>query len=151
MLEIRLARTPEEREQVFKLCYQIYVEELGWFENCENYEPNHEQKKVEEPLDVSANLFMAFHKNELAGTLRGNYAKNLDSDYYTKLYKMREKARDAHPLSTSITSRLMVQHDLRGTGIGLRMLVSSYNQQFLDGIKFDFIDWEANMILFLKN
>ncbi|MDJ0517389.1 MAG: hypothetical protein QNJ74_14440 [Trichodesmium sp. MO_231.B1] len=42
MLEIRLAQTPEEREEIFKLRYQIYVEELGWFEKCPNYEPNHQ-------------------------------------------------------------------------------------------------------------
>ncbi|NEP87768.1 MAG: hypothetical protein F6K18_13600 [Okeania sp. SIO2C2] len=68
MLEITLAQTPEEKEEIFKLRYQIYVEELGWFENCPNYEPNHKQKKVEDPLDLYANLLMALNHNELVGT-----------------------------------------------------------------------------------
>ena len=73
MLEIRLAQTPKEREEIFKLRYQIYVEELGWWENCANYEPNHEQKKVEDPLDVSANLFITFNNigNRLLGLSLG--------------------------------------------------------------------------------
>ncbi|MCL2935426.1 MAG: hypothetical protein MGU50_01920 [Trichodesmium sp. MAG_R02] len=61
MLEIRLAQTPKEREEIFKLRYQIYVEELGWWEHSVNYEPNHEQKKVEDTLDVSANFFITFN------------------------------------------------------------------------------------------
>jgi len=48
MLEIRLARTPKKGEEIFKLRYQIYVEELGWWEHSVNYEPSHEQKKVED-------------------------------------------------------------------------------------------------------
>ena len=154
MLEITLAQSPEEREEIFKLRYQIYVEELGWWENCPNYEPNHQQKKVEDSLDVSANLFMALNNHELVGTIRCNYTKNLDLanldlDYYTKLYQM-EKVGDAHPLYTSITGRFMVQSNFRKNGIGLRMIQALYKQQLLDGIKFDFVDAEAYLVPFFE-
>ncbi|NEP82737.1 MAG: GNAT family N-acetyltransferase [Okeania sp. SIO3C4] len=154
MLKIRLARTPEEREEIFKLRYQIYVEELGWFENCANYEPNHQQKKLEDPLDLSANLFMALDRHQLVGTIRCNYTKdldleNLDLDYYIKLYQM-EKVGDINPLYTSITGRFMVQSDFRGKGIGLRIMQALYKQQLLDGIKFDFVDAEAYLIPFFE-
>lgn len=89
MLEIRLAEIPEERELAFKLRYQIYVEELGWFDNCDNYEPNHEQKTIEEPLDKTGYMLLAFKDCEFAGTMRINYAKHLDSEDYAKLYKMK--------------------------------------------------------------
>ncbi|NEP38026.1 MULTISPECIES: hypothetical protein [Okeania] len=49
--------------------YQIYAEELGWLENFPNYEPNHQQKKVEDLLDLSANLFMALDHHQLVGTI----------------------------------------------------------------------------------
>ncbi|NES02362.1 MAG: hypothetical protein F6K22_05630 [Okeania sp. SIO2F4] len=150
MLEIRLAQTPEEREEIFKLRYQIYVEELGWLENCANYEPNHKQKKLEDPLDLSANLFVAFNNHEFVGTARCNYAKNLDSDYYSKLYKMSETVGDAHPLSTSIGGRFMLKSYLRGTLIGLRIMQAYYKQLLLDGIKFDFIDAEAYLVPFFE-
>ncbi|MEB3341790.1 GNAT family N-acetyltransferase [Okeania sp.] len=154
MLEIKLAQTSEEREKIFKLRYQIYVEEMGWWENCPNYEPNHEHKKLEDLLDFSANLFMALDNNELVGTIRCNYTKNLDPenldlDYYTKLYQM-EKAGDAYPLYTSITGRLMVQSNFRGKGIGLRIMEGLYKQQLLDEIKFDFIDAEAYLVPFFR-
>ena len=123
MLEIRLAQTTEEREQVFRLRYQIHVEELGWFDRCENYEPNHHKKTIEEPLDRTGYIFGAFEDRRLVGTIRINYAKNLENlEEYANLYKMREYAGDAHPLFTSITSRLMVPHHLRGGTIGLRLM-----------------------------
>ncbi|MDJ0553444.1 MAG: hypothetical protein QNJ68_03205 [Microcoleaceae cyanobacterium MO_207.B10] len=142
MLEIRLAQTPEEREEVFKLRYQVYVEELGFWESFTNYEPNHKQKKVEDSLDLSANLFVAFNNDELVGSVRCNYTKNLDSDldYYSKLYKISETVGDAHPLYTSISGRFIVKGYLRGNLIGLRIVQACYKQVLLDGIKFDFID-----------
>ncbi|MDJ0517388.1 MAG: hypothetical protein F6K22_35400 [Okeania sp. SIO2F4] len=90
---------------------------------------------------------MALNHNELVGTIRCNYTKNLelenlDLDYYAKQYQM-EKVGDAHPLYTSITGRFMVQSNFRGNGIGLKIIQALYKQQLLDGIKFDFIDAEA--------
>ncbi|NEO58199.1 MAG: hypothetical protein F6K54_37195 [Okeania sp. SIO3B5] len=130
--------------------YQIYVEELGWLENCANYEPNHQQKKVEDPLDLPANLFVAFNNHELVGAARCNYAKNLDLDYYPKLYKMSETVGDVHLLSTSIGGRFMLKSYLRGTLIGLRIMQAYYKQLLLDGIKFDFIDAEIYLVPFFE-
>ncbi len=97
---------------------------------------------------------MALDNNELVGTIRCNYAKNLDLenldlDYYTKLYQM-EKVGDAHPLYTSITGRFMVQNYLRGTLIGLRIIQALYKQQLLDVIKFDFVDGEGYLVPFFE-
>ena len=71
MLEIRLAKTPKEKEQVFKLRYQIYVEELGYTQHY----ANHEQKRIEEPLDKSGHIFVALKNCNLVGTARSNYAR----------------------------------------------------------------------------
>ena len=72
MFEIRLATTAEEREQVFKLRYSIYVEEMG---KSQHY-ADHKHKKVEEPLDSSANIFAAFQNGRVVGTIRNNLAIN---------------------------------------------------------------------------
>ena len=150
MLEIRLTQTPEEKEQVFKLRYQIYVEELGWLQNYGTYEPNHKEKKIEEPLDGSGHIFLAFKDSQLVGSLRVNYARDSDLEDYAKLYKMSEYAGDAHPLSTSISGRLMVQYHLRGSILGLRLMQACYKQRLLDGIKFDFIDCETHNLPFFQ-
>ncbi|OZH52764.1 hypothetical protein AFK68_22225 [Hydrocoleum sp. CS-953] len=152
MLQIRLAQTPEEREEVFKLRYQVYVEELGKWENFTNYKPNHKQKKVEDSLDLSANLFVAFNNYELFGTVRCNYAKNLDSDsdYYSKLYKISETVGDANILYTSIGGIFMVKGYVRGKLIALRIAQAYYKKLLLDEIKFDFIDALPYLVPFFE-
>jgi len=37
MLHIRLAQTSEEKEKVFKLRYQIYLEEMGYLQKYANH------------------------------------------------------------------------------------------------------------------
>lgn len=92
---------------------------------------------------------MAIENNEVVGTLRCNYSKNLDSDDYTKLYQM-ETAGDAHPSQTSMSGRFMVKKTFRGGRIGWRLLRESYKQQLRDEIKFNFIDAEADLLPFFK-
>ncbi|NES78095.1 MULTISPECIES: hypothetical protein [Okeania] len=118
--------------------------------NCPNYEPNHEQKKVEDTLDLCANLFVAFNNHELVGTARCNYAKDLDSDYYIKFYKISETVGDANVLSTSISRRFMVKSYLRGTLIALKIVQAHYKQLLLDEIKFNLIDNLAYLVPFFE-
>ena len=146
MLEIRLAETPEEKEQVFRLRYQIYVEEIGY--NLKY--TNHNNEKIEETLDNSGNIFVALKDGKLVGTGRSNYARNSDLGYYTELYKMREIAGDAHPFSTSIGTKFMIQKHLRGSRIAFGIMQAHYNQMLLDKIRFDFIDCEPHMIPFFQ-
>ena len=146
MLEIRLAKTPKEKEQVFKLRYQIYVEELGYTQHY----ANHEQKRIEEPLDKSGHIFVALKNCNLVGTARSNYARKSDLGYYVELYKKSEIAKDAHPLYTSICTKFMVIQNQRRKGIGLGLMQAHYSQMLIDRIKFDFIDCEPQMIPFFQ-
>jgi hypothetical protein len=146
MLEIRLAQTPEEKEEVFKLRYQIYVEELGYSQHY----ADKQHYKIEEPLDKSGNIFVAFHKGNLVGTARSNYAINSDLGYYAELYQISEIAGDVHPWGTSIGTKFMIQRHLRGSRIALSIMQSYYYQLLQDKIKFDFIDCEPHMIPFFQ-
>lgn len=146
MLEIRLAKTPEEKEQVFKLRYQIYVEELGYSQHY----AEKQHYKIEEPLDKFGNIFVAFQNGNLVGTVRSNYAINSDLGYYAELYQISDIAGDAHPLSTSISTKLMIEPHFRGSTMALRIMQANYHQLLLDRIKFDFIDCEPHMIPFFQ-
>jgi hypothetical protein len=146
MLEIRLAQTPEEKEQVFKLRYQIYVEELGY---AQHY-TNHQQQKIEEPLDKYGNIFVAFQNSKLVGTARSNYTIKSDLGYYAELYHIRKIAGDAHFFDTSIGTKFMIQKHLRGSRIAVSIMQAYYCQLLQDQIKFDFIDCEPHMIAFFQ-
>ncbi|MEG4453282.1 GNAT family N-acetyltransferase [Microcoleus sp. N9_A1] len=146
MLEIRLAQTPEEKEQVFKLRYQIYVEEMGY---AQHY-ANHKGQKIEEPLDNSGNIFVAFQKNKVVGTVRSNYARQSDLGYYLSLFKISDATQNTNLGYVSVCTKFMVDKNLRKKGIGFTLMQAHYNQMLIDRIKFDFIDCEPHMIPFFQ-
>ena len=57
---------------------------------------------------------------------------------------------DAHPHYTSITTKVMIQKELRGTRLAINLLQANYKQLLTKGIKFDFIDCDPTMITFFK-
>ena len=145
MLEIRLAKTAEEREQVFKLRYQVYIEELGWFYP----DADHKYKRMEEALDRSANIFVACELDRVVGTIRCNYARNSNLESYRDLYKMHEFAGAAY-LDTSISTKFMVKKEFRGTTLAKRLMIAKYQQKLIDKSKFDFIDVPPHMTPFYQ-
>ncbi len=136
MIEIRLAQTPEEREQVFKLRYNIYVEEMGkkpYYADCK-------LKILEEPLDSHAKIFAAYQNGQVIGTIRNNLAISSNLEYYSHLYKMYETVGDAHPHHTSITTKFMIKKEFRGSTLFRELFRSWYKHLLNEGVKFDFAD-----------
>lgn len=146
MLEIRLVKTAEESKQVFKFRYQIYVEKLG----CIEPYADREQRTLEQPFEETANIFAVFQNGELVGTIRINFANKSNLGYYPQLYRMRDFAGEAHPRYTSVTSKLRVQKDIRGTTLALRLLKARYQLLITNEIKFDFGDCVKNDLAFYQ-
>jgi predicted GNAT family N-acyltransferase len=145
MLEIRLAETAEEREQVFKLRYQVYIEELGW---CYP-DADHKYRRMEDTLDISANIFIAWELGQVVGTVRCNYVRNSNLESYLNLYKMHEFVEDAY-LDSSISTRFMIKKEFRGTTLAKRLIIAKHKQKLIDKIKFDFIDVPPHMTPFYQ-
>ncbi|MEG3861178.1 N-acyl amino acid synthase FeeM domain-containing protein [Microcoleus sp. herbarium12] len=142
-LNIRLAETGEEREQVFKLRYKVYIEEMG---KTSHYADSH-HKTIIEPLDNSAKILAAFYNNRLVGTARNNLARSSNLEYYPQLYQM-DYVGDAHPKFTSISGKLMVQKELRGNQIALHLIRENYRQLLLEGIRFDFSECDSELVAY---
>jgi predicted GNAT family N-acyltransferase len=141
MLEIRLVETDEEREQVFKLRYKVFVEEMG----KTPHHANHQHKTLIEPLDSSANIFSAFHNGKVVGTARNNLARTSNLEYYPQLYKM-DFVGNAHPKYTSISGKLMVLKEFRGNQIAIHLIKENYRQMLIEGIKFDFSECDSSLV-----
>lgn len=146
MWEIKLAETPEEREQVFKLRYSICVEEMG---KNQHY-ADHKHKRLEEPLDSSAKIFAAYQNDQVIGTIRNNLAASSNLEYYSQLYKMYETVGDAHPHYTSISTKLMIQKEFRASTLFLDLFRALYKHLLSEGIKFDFGDCDFPVTIFFK-
>ena len=66
---VAIAETPQEREAVFRLRYQVYVEEMG----KRLASADHGRRLLTDPLDETGLLFLARDpEGEVAATLRCN-------------------------------------------------------------------------------
>ena len=144
--EIRLVESVEERLQVFKLRYQVFVEEIGYVLN----HADHTAKTIIEPLDESAQIFAAFYQGQVIGTARKNLAKDSNLGFYSELYRIKDNAGDSYPGFTSISNYIMVQKTFRGSPLILQLVQAVYKQLLIENIKFDFMDCEPNMVNFYQ-
>ena len=140
--DVRLIESPEEKEQVFKLRYEVFVEEIGYTP----HHANHNKKIVKEPLDDSAKIFAGFHNGQVVATARTNFCKDSELGFYPQIYKMQELAGNAHPQYTSISNYFLVKKQFRGTSVMLEIIESLFQELVIRKIKFDFADCEPYMI-----
>ena len=66
---IREAVTPEERDEVFRFRYQVYVEEMGRYRSV----ADHEGRKLIEADDATARLYYAADGERPVGAMRHNW------------------------------------------------------------------------------
>ena len=143
MFDIKLNFTKQELNEVYKLRYTVYVEELGY------HKPNacHKSKILKSSLDRTGNLFEIFKNNEAIGTVLSNYVKHSDLGYYPELYKMNELVNSSY-YGSSISTSLIVRKDFRSKSIAFRLALSTYIQGLKDNIQFNFIDCTQDMVSF---
>ena len=102
-IQIKLVTDPDQLEEVYRFYYTIYVEEMSRIQ----FYADHEQKRIFEPLDATANIFAAYQNGSIIGTLRLNYSRRSDLSYYDELYEMSQVGY-FHQQRTSITTKLMI-------------------------------------------
>jgi GNAT superfamily N-acetyltransferase len=144
-IEIRKVRTESEARAVFRLRYQVYVEELGRTQR----HADHAARLVQEPLDSCANLFCAYQGSQLVGTVRTNYTRDSPLEAYEQLYEM-SRSGTSHPHSTSITTKLVVAPEHRNSTLGFRLATAAYCVALCDGIMFDFVDVYPARVAFFE-
>src|SRR5207245_2348927 len=76
VMEIKLVQSAEEREQVYRLRYNVYVEEMG----LNPTEADHRRRIITDPLDSSGRILAAFSNGAVVGTVRLNIANDSDMD-----------------------------------------------------------------------
>lgn len=145
-METRLVKTQEERLAVFKFRYQIYVEEM---QRKQHY-CDHLNKTIQEPLDTTGNIFATFNeKQQIIGTIRSNYARHSDLEYYADLYQLKSVGTD-YPQKVSITTKLMLSSHYRNTGVVNSIVTAAYQAGLYDGIEYDFIDTNTHLVNFFQ-
>jgi hypothetical protein len=134
-IEIRKVRTESEAKAIFRLRYEVYVEELR---RTQRY-ADHAARTVAEPLDACANLFCAYDGARLVGTVRTNYTWRSPLEEYAALYQM-QRCGSAYPHNTSVTTKLVVAPDQRSSTLPYRLAAATYAAALTDGVLFDYVD-----------
>ncbi|HEV2335797.1 MAG TPA: GNAT family N-acetyltransferase [Stellaceae bacterium] len=142
-IPIRLVSTSHELEAIYQFRYQVYVEEM----RRHQFYADHSAKKIEDPLDRGATNFAALQDNEVVGTVRVNFPRTSNIEYYEAFMDMCS-AGCFHPSATSICTRLMVAPRLRRTSLAMRLTQASYEFGLRNRIRYNFIDCDDHLIGF---
>ena len=120
MLDIHIATTQSELESVYRLRYQVYVEELG----ATMEHANHQQKALSDEWDKTADIIGAWQNDELVGCVRLNYSHNTDLSEYEVHYHplVKETVLRKNTSSISISSKWVVAQAFRRSILSARIL-----------------------------
>ena len=126
MIEIKLVDNPQDLQQVFRLRYTVYVEELG----ARMEFADHERKEVREPWDETGDHLGAWINGELAGCLRINYGGKSDLSEYQEFFDpiLADKGTEGSLEEISVGSKFAVHPRHRGATLAVRLMQAFYIQ-----------------------
>jgi predicted GNAT family N-acyltransferase len=134
-LMVRQPKTGPEFYSIYRLRYEVYVEELKWQERY----ADHSRKRIVDPLDETAYLLGAWDDDQCVGTVRTNFARDGQLEPYFDYYGLRQLPSEALS-EVSITTRLMVIPALRKSPLSARLACATYRHVLKQGIKADYCD-----------
>ncbi len=146
-IEIKMAATEADREAIYRLRYEIYVEEMHIFGAV----ADHERKMLIDPNDADARLMYALVDGEFAGTLRLNLGKDAPfSQEFEETYnfeRFRPAATDAQMMAIT---RFMVKEKFRGSPVSYYMIEECARIGIREGIEVAFCDCQPHLIRYYQ-
>lgn len=131
--EVRWAESPDEREAIYRLRYDVYVRE----QDKTYAAADHGARTLSDPLDAASRLWYAAHSGSLVGSLRVTVVRPcFDASLLEPRLQLRAfPCTDDRPLSFS--SRFVVGPSLRGTAVMSSLVVHAYAHVRSLGVPFD--------------
>lgn len=135
---IRLAESAADREAVYRFRYDLYVD--GMKKQVPG--ADHAGRRLIEPLDATARIYVAEIERLPIATLRVNWSNAFTPE--APLSPALLELLDLDPFlgrwpdALSLSSRLMVTPDRRGSVVLNRLLAAAYADALSAGIEFDF-------------
>ncbi len=137
-------RIETERDilEVALLRYEVNVNEMGL---AMRYADHHDHT-VLEPLDASGHIFAARVDNRIVGTVRTHLLRESDIGFYYKAYGVPLLPESVDRNSVSITTRLAVLKEFRGSRVTLLLQMAAYQFNIKNGITHDIIDCRPRLV-----
>jgi hypothetical protein len=110
-VELFRAESENDREDVFRFRYSVYVEELGRYRRS----ADHGQRRLVEPEDASSVVYCARQDGRVVGTARLTFGTDGFSQRQIDQYSLAPFLTDVPADLMAVGERLMVAPDLRGS------------------------------------
>lgn len=140
---IHHATTEAEREAIFRLRYQIYVEEMRIFTGI----ADHERRMLTDAHDATGRLIYATVDDEIVGTMRLHLGGDAPfSDEFEETYgleRFRPAVDDAQML---ILTRFMVRPEYRGTPLAFHLIGETGRVALEEGAQLAFCDCQTHLL-----
>lgn len=144
--DIKVACSDEDRQRIFQFRYDVYVTEMG----KSPAEADHEKKIIRDELDDDAHLLYAEDEGHIIGTVRLNYRTK---EKFPAVWEQRYEIETFAPLfgdHISMTSRMMVAKDYRGSSVPAALVAAVYSAGREMGSKFDFCNCAPSLLEFYE-
>jgi predicted GNAT family N-acyltransferase len=131
---ISIARGEHEKQAIYRLYYETYIEELGYL-----FPANHENRTLTDQLDETARHYVAKdNRGNPIGTYRINqFCELSDPADQLKPLPVTELLNRAPREALSYTSRLIVRKEWRGSSLLAKMADHFATELVKHGIRFD--------------
>jgi hypothetical protein len=111
---IQLAETDEEKRAVYRLRYDVYVEEMGRYHGI----ADHRERTFSEPEDAHSRIFYAAVDGDVVATARMTWGGDGSfSARQTEHYQIEPFLAELAPDKIAVGERAMVRPELRGSSI----------------------------------
>jgi predicted GNAT family N-acyltransferase len=139
---VRMATTDAEKDAIYRLRYDVYVEEMGGGDR--HTEADRGARLLRDEWDEHAHHFFAMQDGEMAACARVNLRK----DGSVECEDLLEMARFApfYPNAVSTTSRFAVHPRLRGSHLMRLLACAVYRFHREQGIRLLFIDCHTRLL-----
>jgi predicted GNAT family N-acyltransferase len=142
-VEVRFAATEDEREAVYRLRYETYVEEMHLYTR----QADHSRRWLKDADDGQAHMLCAKVGEELVGTLRVHLGGDSALPESLVAHFALERFLPLVPQEQiCVVGRFMVRQDMRGTAVPYRLIQESIRFQLERGQELAFCDCQPHLL-----
>ena len=146
-ISVHFAHTSAEREAIYRLRYEIYIEEMHIFIG----QADHNRRMLYGSDDKNARLLYAMKDGEIIGSLRLHLGKDAPfSDELEHTYQLPQFREAIHDEQMLILTRFMVKKPYRGTSLAHQMICEVARTCVKEDIEVSLCDCQPHLIRYYQ-
>ena len=147
-IAVQKARTDDERQEIYRFRYRVYVEEMG----LDPPDADRAMKRLRDPLDLSSDLYALHDGDAVVGSLRvTHFPDAADPAALVARYDMGPALLDLPREAICVTSRFMLDPKFRhGTAI-FRLMEAAWKDVSRRGIRLAYGDCSPHLVPFYEH